>query len=114
MYDIVGELGHVERLQRETAATLRETADWTTLAATLDAAVLAPRFEMLEAEHDPVTRVRYLELRSLDVHLRDRIRAVGDAATGLGRLAQRLVADVEQLDREIALWPERAARSSLT
>jgi small-conductance mechanosensitive channel len=109
LYDIVGELGQADRLQRETAATLRETADWKALSATLDAATLAPKFQALEGERDLMNRVRYLELRALDVHLRERLRIAGDAATGLGRLAQRVVADLDRIDHAITVWPQRAA-----
>src|SRR5574337_646183 len=41
LYDIVGELGQADRLQRETAATLRETAGWQALTSTLDGSPLA-------------------------------------------------------------------------
>lgn len=109
LYDIVGELGQADRLQRETAATLRETAGWQALTSTLDGSPLAPQLEAIAAEPDVVNRARYLELRSLDVHLRERIREVGEAEAGLGRLAQRVVADVERVDRAIAVWPQRAA-----
>ncbi|HXX82529.1 MAG TPA: mechanosensitive ion channel domain-containing protein [Casimicrobiaceae bacterium] len=108
LYDIVGELAHADALQREIAATLRDTAELTALTAPLEASPLAPQLQTFVEERDAVTRVRYMELRAIDVPLRERIRTVGDAATALGHLAQRVVADLDRLDREIALWPQRS------
>jgi potassium efflux system protein len=109
LYDIVSALAQVDRLEREAAATLRSTEDWTTLAAPLDTAPLAATFRTIVEASDSATRVRYLELRALDAHLRERIRTVSDATAGLGRMAQRLVTEVERLEREAKLWPQRAA-----
>lgn len=108
LYDIVGELARADALQREIAGTLRDTAEWTALTAPLDASPFSPQLQTLVEERDAVTRVRYVELRALDVPLRERIRTVGDAAAALGHLAQRVVADLDRLDREIALWPQRS------
>jgi len=108
LYDVVGELARTDLLQREIAATLRDTAEWAALTAPLETSPLAPQLQALVEERDAVTRVRYMELRAIDVPLRDRIRTVGAAAAALGRLAQRVVADLERLDREISLWPQRS------
>jgi small-conductance mechanosensitive channel len=108
LYDIVGELAHVDALQREIAGTLRDTAEWTAFTAPLEASPLSPQFQTLAEQRDAMTRVRYMELRALDVHLRERIRTVGDAAAALGRLVQKVVANLDRLDREITLWPQRS------
>ncbi len=108
LYDIVSAVAQVDRLQREAAATLRATEDWMAVAASIDAAPLATQFQKLIEERDAVTHVRYLELRALDVHLRERIRTVSDATAVLGGMAQKLVAETERLDREAKLWPQRA------
>ena len=77
-------------------------------AAKADAPVVAPELEAFITGRDPPTRTRYLELRALDLHLRARIDEANEATTALGRLAQRSAADLDRLDREAALWPQRA------
>jgi len=110
LYDIVGELGRTDSLRREIAATLRATSRSKLEALTeqVDAPILPPEFLALEERPDPSTRVRYMELQALDVSIRDRARALDAATAELGRLTQKLVADVDRLDRESALWPQRA------
>ncbi len=112
LYDIVGELAHTESLRREIAATLRETSDLAALTAPLNAPALAPDFRALEERRDAVTRVRYMELQALDVHIRQRQRDLDAATAALGRLTQKLVADLDRLDREAVLWPQRAKLAS--
>jgi small-conductance mechanosensitive channel len=108
LYDIVGELARTDSLKRDIAATLRDTSDVTALTATPDARVLAPEFRALVERTDAVTRVRYLELLALDVHIRQRAHDLNASTAALGRLTQKLVADLDRLDREAAAWPERA------
>ncbi len=112
LYDIVGELARTDSLRREIAAALRDTSDLAALTAPLDAPALAPDFQALEERHDTATRVRYMELQALDVHIRQRERDVSAAATVLARQTQTLVADLDRLDREAALWPQRAKLAS--
>ena len=100
LYDIVGELARTDTMQREIAATLRETSDLKALTAPLDAPILPGEFVALEERPDPSTRARYMELQALDVHIRERARAHNMATAELGRLTQKLVADVDRLDRE--------------
>src|SRR5437899_10258726 len=95
-------------MQRESAATLRETSDVKALTVPLDTPILPREFIALEERPDPSTRARYLELQALDVHIRERARAHNMATAELGRLTQKLVADVDRLDREAAMWPQRA------
>jgi small-conductance mechanosensitive channel len=108
LYEIVGELARTDDLRRDIAATLRDTSDWKALTPPLEPSPLAPHFEAVIASSDPVTRLRYVELRALDVSLRERLRAVSGSASALGRMLQRVVADLERLDRAAALWPQRA------
>jgi len=108
LYDIVTDLARVDALQREIEGSLRDTADWASLTKPLDRPALAPPFQALADADDPVTRVRYMELRVVDVHLRERLREIGEVATATGSLAQKFVAHLEHLDREAALWPDRA------
>ncbi|HZX40281.1 MAG TPA: mechanosensitive ion channel domain-containing protein [Myxococcaceae bacterium] len=108
LYDVVGELARTDDLRRDIAATLRDTSDWKALTTQLEPSPLAPHFEAVIASSDPVTRLRYVELRALDVSLRERLRAVSGSASALGRMLQRVVADLERLDQTAALWPQRA------
>ena len=108
LYDIVGELARTDALQREIAVTLRDTSNLTTLTAPLDRPALAPDFEALEERPDAATHVRYMELQALDVHIRQRQRELDAATAALGRLTQKLVADLDRLDRDAVLWPQRA------
>ena len=108
LYDIVGELARTDTMRREIAATLRETSSLEPITALLDAPILPAEFLALEQRPDPSTRVRYMELQALDVHIRERAGAHNAATAELGRLTQKLVADVDRLDREVALWPQRA------
>src|SRR4029453_17138642 len=108
LYDIVGELARTDSLKRDIAATLRDTSDVTALTATPDARVLAPEFRALVERTDAVTRVRYLELLALDVHIRQRAHDLNASTAALGRLTQKLVADLDRPDRQAAAWPERA------
>src|SRR6266496_4389606 len=112
LYDIVGELARTDSLRRDIAATLRDTSDVTALTATLDAPSLAPDFQALEGRPDAATRVRYMELQALDVNIRQRERDLNAATAALGRLTQKLVADLDRLDREAVLWPQRAKLAS--
>ena len=107
LYQIVTDLARVDAMKREIDAALRGTTDWAALTAPLDESPLAHPFQTLEWGGDPVTRVHYMELRALDAHLRERLRIVGEASRSIGSLAQKLVASVERLDRETALWPQR-------
>ena len=108
LYDIVGELARTDTMRRDIAATLRATSNLAALTAPLDAPILPPEFLALEERPDPSTRARYMELQALDVHIRERAHALEGLTAELGRLTQKLVADVDRLDREAALWPERA------
>lgn len=108
LYHIVSDLARVDAMKREIDAALRGTTDWAAFTAPLAESPLPYPFQALEWGGDPVTRVHYLELRALDAHLRERLRIVGEASGSIGRLAQKLVASVERLDRESALWPQRA------
>jgi len=108
LYDVVGELARTDGLRRDISATLRDTSDWKALTTPLEPSPLAPHYEAVIASSDPVTRVRYVELRALDVSLRDRLRSVSGAASALGRMLHRVVADLERLNQAAALWPQRA------
>ncbi len=112
LYDIVGELARTDTLRREIATTLRDASRLAALLAPLDAPVLAPDFQALEERPDAATRVRYMELQALDVHIRQREHGLAAATAELGRLAQKLVADLDRLDRDAALWPQRAKLAS--
>ncbi len=109
LYDIVGALAHADRMRRDIAATLRDTSDRTALTAALDLPPIAPEVRVLEAAPDSATRVRYLELQAIELHLRDRASALNDATAALAKLTQKLVTDLDRLDRETALWPQRAS-----
>jgi potassium-dependent mechanosensitive channel len=109
LYDIVGELGRTDTMRREIAATLRETSALDALAATLDDPILPPDLVALEESPDQTTRARYMELQALDVHIRERGRALDETTAALGRLTEKLVADLDRLDREAGLWPQRVA-----
>src|SRR5207247_8395182 len=85
------------------------SSDVKALTVPLDTPILPREFIALEERPDPSTRARYLELQALDVHIRERARAHNMATAELGRLTQKLVADVDRLDRESALWPQRAS-----
>ena len=108
LYDIVGELARTDALQREIAVTLRDTSNLPALTAPLDRPALAPDFRALEERPDAATHVRYMELQALDVHIRQRQRELDAATAALGRLTQKLVADLDRLDRDAVLWPQRA------
>ncbi|HUH94547.1 MAG TPA: mechanosensitive ion channel domain-containing protein [Casimicrobiaceae bacterium] len=108
LYTIVTDLAHVDAMQREIETSLRDTADWVALTKPLDAPALEGPFQALQDIPDPVTNVRYTELRALDMYLGDRLRAVVEAATSIGSLTQRFITQLDRLDREAALWPERA------
>ncbi len=108
LYNIVPALARVDAMQRDIEASLRDTAAWASLTKPLDAPALAPSFHALENADDAVTRVRYMELRALDVHLRERLRETGEATAAIAALAQKFVAHVDRIDGEAALWPERA------
>jgi potassium-dependent mechanosensitive channel len=108
LYQIVADLARVDAMKREIDAALGGTTDLGALTAPLDESPLPHPFQSLEWSSDPATRVRYMELRALDAHLRERLRIVGEASRSIGSLAQKLVATVERLDRESALWPQRA------
>jgi hypothetical protein len=101
LYDIVGELGRSDSLRREIAATLRETSrsKLAALSELLDAPVLPREFLALEERPDPSTRVRYMELQARRGHSRACAGNSNAATAELGRLTQKLVADV---DRSIA------------
>ncbi len=53
-----------------------------------------------------------MELQALDVHIRQRQRELDAATAALGRLTQKLVADLDRLDRDAVLWPQRAKLAS--
>jgi len=108
LFDIVGDLGRAAAMRREIEATLRETSDRLALAAKLDGPLLAPELERILAAPDLRTRTRYLELLAMDTQIRGRHREISETTATLGGLAQRLAADLERLDREAALWPQRA------
>lgn len=108
LYDIVGALARTDSMRREFAQTLRDTADQSSLTAAIDLPDIAPEIKALEAGQDPVTRLRYMELQALGVHLRERARRLDDATAALARDTKKLVADLDRLDREAALWPQRA------
>jgi len=108
LFDIVGDLGRAAGMRREIEATLRETSDSLALAAKLDGPLLAPELEGVMAARDVRTRTRYLELLAIDMQIRERHREIGETTVALGGLARRLAADLERLDREVALWPQRA------
>jgi small-conductance mechanosensitive channel len=108
LYTIVTDLGRVDALQREIETSLRKTVDWTSLTNPLDTPALAGPFQALKDGVDPVTRVRDTELRALDVYLGERLRTVSNVAASLGGFTQKFVAHLERIDRETALWPDRA------
>jgi small-conductance mechanosensitive channel len=108
LYTIVTDLGRVDALQREIETSLRKTADRTSLTKPLDTPELAAPFQALKDGVDPVTHLRYTELSALDVYLGERLRTVSDVAASLGGFTQRFVAHLERIDREAALWPDRA------
>ena len=111
LFDIVGEVARTAVMQREIAATLRDTADLSALTAALDLPPLAPGLQALAESRDPATRLRYTELQALEVPLRERARELNEATAALAYPTQKLVADLNRLDREAALWPQRADRA---
>jgi small-conductance mechanosensitive channel len=109
LYDIVTDLARVDVLQRETEDLLRNTVDWRSLTTSLDEPALPPPIQALADRSDAVTRVRYMELRILDVHLRERLREISEIATSTGNLTQKLVSQLDRIDREMSVWPGRAS-----
>ena len=93
---------------RKVAATLHESADWKALADKLDDPTLASELQFLEAGSDKLTRARYMELVDADTRLRERVREVTDATGELGRVVQKIEAELDHLGSEAARWPQRA------
>ena len=74
---------------------------------TLEDPTLVADLNVMEAGRDTLTRARYMELVDADTRIRERVQAVNDATAALGRFAQKVESDLEQLEREVARWPER-------
>ena len=108
LYDIVVELGRSEAMGRQVAATLRESANWKSLADKLADPTFAAELQVLEASSDKLTRARYMELVDADTQLRERVREVTDATAAIGSLARKIERDIEHLGSEAVRWPQRA------
>jgi potassium efflux system protein len=107
LYDVIVDLGRNEATRQQVLATLRGTAAWKALAGALEDPTLAADLQVMEEERDTMTRARYMELVDADTRIRERMQAVSDATTALGQYAQKVENDLEQLEREVARWPER-------
>lgn len=108
LYDVVVDLGRNDAMRREIMVSLRDTSDWKALSDRLEDPALASDLAALESGRDTLSRGRYMELVDADTRIRERVRSVNDATTALGVLTRKLEGELERLDRESALWPQRA------
>ena len=88
LHDIVADLGRTSAMLRQTAVTLRDTADWQATADRLNDPVLASELKALEEGRDTLSRARYMELIDADTRVRERVRAADEATDALGRLVR--------------------------
>ena len=95
LHDIVADLGRTSAMLRQTAVTLRDTADWQAMADRLNDPALASELKALEEGRDTLSRARYMELIDADTRIRERVRAVDEATDELGRLTRKVEEDLE-------------------
>jgi hypothetical protein len=109
LYDIVGELARTDTMRRNR----RNAARNVNLAALTRPRRAHPPPSSLRPQNVPIPRRASATWSpALDVNIRERARALEGLTAELGRLTQKLVADVDRLDREAALWPQRIRLAS--